>query len=130
MVELWEKGKLLSTLTLLTNDTLFLRDAPFTIDETKAQILGATLVGVGVFNVVNELLKQNEVAKSLVENPLTNFVSNIDLNPFADQKVVQQRSSVEAAPQQHNYAPAYPQPVYQGQAYQQYAPQPVPTPTQ
>ena len=109
---------------------MHLRDAPFSIDENAAQILGATLVGVGVFNAVNELLKQNEVAKSLVENPLTNFISNIDLNPFAEQQVVQQRSSVEEAPQQHNYAPAYPQPVYQGQAYQQYAPQPVPTPTQ
>ena len=109
---------------------MFLRDAPFTIDERKAQILGATVIGVGVFNVVNELLKQPEVAKSLAENPVADFISNIDLNPFADQKVVQQRSSVEAAPQQHNYAPAYPQPVYQGQAYQQYAPQPAPTPTQ
>jgi len=93
-------------------------------------VLGATLVGVGVFNTVNELLTQPEVAKSLSENPLSSFISNIDLNPFSEQSVVQQRSSVEAAPVQQQYAPAYPQPVYQAQAYQQYAPQPLPAQTQ
>lgn len=103
--------------------------APFPTEE-QLRVLGATLVGVGVFNTVNELLTQPEVAKSLVENPLSSFISNIDLNPFSEQSVVQQRSSVEAAPVQQQYAPAYPQPVYQAQGYQQYAPQPLPAQTQ
>lgn len=101
------------------------RIAPWSIGETQAQVIGGTLVGVAVFNAVNELLSQPEVAKSLVENPLTDFISNIDLNPFDDASVVQQRSSVEVAPQQV-YAPAYPQPVYQGQGYQQYVAPPAP----
>jgi len=103
--------------------------APFPTEE-QLRVLGATLIGVGVFNTVNDLLQQPEVAKSLVENPLSSFINNIDLNPFSDQSVVQQRSSVEAAPGQQQYAPAYPQPVYQAQGYQQYAPQPLPAQTQ
>ena len=107
------------------HNKIYLRVAPWAIGETQAQVIGGTLVGVAVFNAVNELLSQPEVAKSLVENPLTDFITNIDLNPFDDASVVQQRSSVEEAPQQV-YAPAYPQPVYQGQGYQQYVAPPAP----
>lgn len=110
---------------MLNTRTVNKRVAPWSIGETQAQVIGGTLVGVAVFNAVNELLSQPEVAKSLVENPLTDFITNIDLNPFDDASVVQQRSSVEEAPQQV-YAPAYPQPVYQGQAYQQYVAPPAP----
>jgi len=110
---------------MLNTRTVNKRVAPWSIGETQAQVIGGTLVGVAVFNAVNELLSQPEVAKSLVENPLTDFISNIDLNPFDDASVVQQRSSVEVAPQQV-YAPAYPQPVYQGQGYQQYVAPPAP----
>jgi len=110
---------------MLNTRTVNNRVAPWSIGETQAQVIGGTLVGVAVFNAVNELLSQPEVAKSLVENPLTDFITNIDLNPFDDASVVQQRSSVEEAPQQV-YAPAYPQPVYQGQAYQQYVAPPAP----
>jgi len=110
---------------MLNTRTVNKRVAPWSIGETQAQVIGGTLVGVAVFNAVNELLSQPEVAKSLVENPLTDFITNIDLNPFDDASVVQQRSSVEEAPQQV-YAPAYPQPVYQGQGYQQYVAPPAP----
>lgn len=115
-------------LAALGTRTVGQRDAPAAPFPTEEQlrVLGATLVGVGVFNTVNDLLQQPEVAKSLVENPLSSFINNIDLNPFSDQSVVQQRSSVEAAPAQQQYAPAYPQPVYQAQGYQQYAPQTLP----
>lgn len=94
-------------------------------NETQLQVLGGTIAGIVAFNAINEALAGSDVAKSLVENPLTEFISNIDLNPFDDASVVQQRSSVEVAPQQV-YAPAYPQPVYQGQGYQQYVAPPAP----
>jgi len=94
-------------------------------NETQLQVLGGTIAGIVAFNAINEALAQSDVAKSIAENPLTEFISNIDLNPFDDASVVQQRSSVEVAPQQV-YAPAYPQPVYQGQGYQQYVAPPAP----
>merc|ERR1719384_588208 len=93
--------------------------------ETQLQVLGGTVAGIVAFNAINGALGQADVAKSIAENPLTDFISNIDLNPFDDASVVQQRSSVEVAPQQV-YAPAYPQPVYQGQGYQQYVAPPAP----
>jgi len=93
--------------------------------ETQLQVLGGTVAGIVAFNAINGALGQTDVAKSIAENPLTDFISNIDLNPFDDASVVQQRSSVEVAPQQV-YAPAYPQPVYQGQGYQQYVAPPAP----
>jgi len=112
----------------LNSRTVNLRVAPtetatlFT--ETQLQVLGGTVAGIVAFNAINGALGQTDVAKSIAENPLTDFISNIDLNPFDDASVVQQRSSVEVAPQQV-YAPAYPQPVYQGQGYQQYVAPPV-----
>jgi len=113
----------------LNSRTVNLRVAPtetatlFT--ETQLQVLGGTVAGIVAFNAINGALAQSDVAKSIAENPLTDFISNIDLNPFDDASVVQQRSSVEVAPQQV-YAPAYPQPVYQGQGYQQYVAPPAP----
>jgi len=113
----------------LNGRTVNLRVAPtetatlFT--ETQLQVLGGTVAGIVAFNAINGALGQADVAKSIAENPLTDFISNIDLNPFDDASVVQQRSSVEVAPQQV-YAPAYPQPVYQGQGYQQYVAPPAP----
>jgi len=111
----------------LQGRTVNLRVSPAAslFNETQLQVLGGTIAGIVAFNAINEALAGSDVAKSLVENPLTEFISNIDLNPFDDASVVQQRSSVEVAPQQV-YAPAYPQPVYQGQGYQQYVAPPAP----
>lgn len=111
----------------LQGRTVNLRVSPAAslFNETQLQVLGGTIAGIVAFNAINEALAGSDVAKSLVENPLTEFISNIDLNPFDDASVVQQRSSVEVAPQQV-YAPAYPQPVYQGQGYQQYVAPPSP----
>ena len=52
--------------------------------ETQLQVLGGTLAGIVAFNAINGALNQSDVAKSFVENPLTDFISNIDLNPFDD----------------------------------------------
>merc|ERR1712117_198952 len=113
----------------LNSRTVNLRVSPAAslLTETQLQVLGGTVAGIAVFNALNGVLGQPEVAKNLVEDPLTEFISNIDLNdlnPFDDASVVQQRSSVEVTPQQV-YAPAYPQPVYQDQGYQQYVAPPV-----
>ena len=101
----------------------FNRVAPWSIPDTQAQVIGGALVGTAVFPAVYNFLSQPDVAKQLVDNPLADLISNIDLdqlNPFSGQTVVQQRSSVEdVSGHQVHYAPAYPQPVYPGPGYQQ-----------
>ena len=103
----------------------FNRVAPWSIPDTQAQVIGGALVGTAVFPAVYNLLSQPDVAKQLVDNPLADLISNIDLdqlNPFSGQTAVQQRSSVEGVSgHQVHYAPApaYPQPVYPGPDYQQ-----------
>ena len=89
------------------------RTKPFTIDENKALILGASIAGIGGFAAFQELLKQEGLVRSLQENPLT------DLFEQFTQASGEQRSS-EVEP---NYA-QYQQPVYQPQQYQQYVQQP------
>ena len=98
---------------------VFWRRAKYEVDPNVAQILGASLVGAGVFHQVYTVLKDQETAKALIENPLVDFINNL---PFlSEQEVVQQRSSDEL---QHQYG----QGVYQPQQYQQYLPQPAPAP--
>ena len=94
------------------------RTKPFTVDQNAATILGSTLVSLAAFQGFTELLKQPVIAKSLRENPLTDFLQSL-----ADQtqEVVQQRSSTGEQEQYQQYQQA----VYQPQQYAQYVPQAV-----
>ena len=102
----------------------FCRGKPFAVDATQAAILGSTIVSLGAFQFVNNLMQQPEIAKSLRENPITDFLEDIIAQ---GQQVVQQRSSSsEEVQYQHQHQ--YQQPVYQPQQYQQYVPELVPPP--
>ena len=97
------------------------RRATIEIDPSKAQILGASIIGAGVFHHVYTLLQQPETAKALRENPLVDFMNNIPAALLGEPEVVQQRSSEEK-----QFVQQYQQPVYQPQQYQQYVPQGAP----
>jgi len=102
----------------LGSRSVYKRTKPFTVDQNAATILGSTLVSLAAFQGFTELLKQPEIAKSLRENPLTDFLQSL-----ADQtqEVVQQRSSTGEQEQYQQYQQA----VYQPQQYAQYVPQAV-----
>ena len=98
--------------------TVYWRRATIEIDPSKAQILGASIIGAGVFHHVYTLLQQPETAKALRENALVDFMNNIPAALLGEPEVVQQRSSEE-----QQFVQQYQQPVYQPQQYQQYVPQ-------
>ena len=101
--------------------TVYWRRATIEIDPSKAQILGASIIGAGVFHHVYTLLQQPETAKALRENALVDFMNNIPAALLGEPEVVQQRSSEE-----QQFVQQYQQPVYQPQQYQQYVPQVAP----
>ena len=101
--------------------TVSWRRATIEIDPAKAQILGASIIGAGVFHHVYTLLQQPETAKALRENALVDFMNNIPAALLGEPEVVQQRSSEE-----QQFVQQYQQPVYQPQQYQQYVPQVAP----
>lgn len=107
----------------LGSRTVYWRRATIEIDPAKAQILGASIIGAGVFHHVYTLLQQPETAKALRENALVDFMNNIPAALLGEPEVVQQRSSEEA---QFVQPQPYHQPVYQPQQYQQYVPQVAP----
>ena len=101
--------------------TVYWRQAKLEIDPSKAQILGATIIGAGVFHNVYTLLQQPSTAKALRENALVDFINNLPTALLGEPEVVQQRSS-----QEQQFVQQYQQPVYQPQQYQQYVPQVAP----
>ena len=106
------------------------RIKPFSLNEDAVKTAASAVVGAGVFNLVYNALNTPDVAKSIRENPLTDFIRDFELPEFPDlfeQEVVAARSSPaqEAVAEQQYYQ----QPVYQPQQYaqyQQYVPQVVP----
>ena len=101
--------------------TVNYRRATLEIDPSKAQILGASVIGAGVFHHVYTLLQQPSTAKALRENALVEFINGLPTALLGEPEVVQQRSS-----QEQQFVQQYQQPVYQPQQYQQYVPQVAP----
>ena len=74
---------------------VYRRRATIEIDATQAQILGASIIGAGVFHNVYTLLQQPETAKALRENALVDFINNLPATLLGETEVVEQRSSQE-----------------------------------
>ena len=69
--------------------TVYWRRAKLEIDPSKAQILGATIIGAGVFHNVYNFLQQPETAKALRENALVDFINNIPTALLGEPEVQQ-----------------------------------------